>query len=96
MKKLILYGASSIGRLAKQTVEELGYNVVGFIDKRADEISSYMGLPVWKLEDVPTECKDAAIFVSVKNVFEHEKIALKLRQYFGSTKKLVSKNAIKP
>ena len=82
MKKCILYGAASIGNIAKQSLENCGIEVLGYIDKRAFELQEYNGLPVWELETIPLEFINAEIFiyVSVKNVFEHEKIALQLKE----------------
>ena len=82
MKKCILYGAASIGNLAKGSLEKCGFEVLGYIDKRAFELVFYNGLPVWELEDIPAEYvnSDMIIYISVKNVFEHEKIAIDLME----------------
>ncbi len=80
MKKFLLYGAASIGGIVKDTLESCGYDVVGYIDKRAHEMKQYNGLPVWSLHNVPEigyESK-TVIYIAVKNVFEHEKIAKQL------------------
>jgi hypothetical protein len=76
----ILYGAASIGNIAKESLEKSGFSVIGYIDKRAFELSSYNDLPVWSLEDIPKEYINSktCVFISVKNVFEHEEIAEKL------------------
>ena len=55
MKKCILYGAASIGNIAKQSLENCGIEVLGYIDKRAFELQEYNGLPVWELETIPLE-----------------------------------------
>ena len=49
-KKYILYGAASIGNIAKGTLEKCGVEIIGYIDKRAHEIASYNGLPVWEMD----------------------------------------------
>lgn len=82
MEKYILYGAASIGDLAKESLEKSGLEVIGYIDKRAFELSEFNGLRVWSIESVPSEYVNAGtvVYISVKNVFEHENIALLLRE----------------
>lgn len=82
MKKCILYGAASIGNLAKKSLEKCGFEILGYIDKRAFEMSSYNELPVWGLDNVPTEYvnSNTIIYIAVKNVFEHERIVLDLAE----------------
>lgn len=73
----ILYGAASIGNLVKEALDKCGVTIVGYIDKRAYELTVYNGLPVWDIETVPEEYRTSStyVYISVKNVFEHEKIA---------------------
>ncbi len=80
MKNYILYGAASIGNIAKESLEQCGLQVVGYIDKRAFELSVYNELPVWGIDSVPDQYmnEDTVVYVSVKNVFEHEAIAANL------------------
>lgn len=74
---IILYGAAAIGNIMYNVLFSQGYNVKGFIDKRADEITDYLNLPVWKIEDNSLDRNDIVI-ISVKNVFEHEQIVEQL------------------
>lgn len=77
-KGIILYGAASIGLLSYEALVSLGYNIVCYIDKRADDIRSFQGLPVYRINDsVLDEMKNDnyVVYVSVKNVFEHTNIA---------------------
>lgn len=76
-KNYILYGAASIGNIAKKTLESMGLKVIGYIDQRAYELPIYNGLPVWGLDQIPSVYinSETVVFISVKNVFEHEKIA---------------------
>ena len=78
-KEIILYGAASIGNLAFDWFEDAGFHVAGYIDKRGNEIDSLRGRPVYSLSDEKVESfKNSnryAVFVSVKNVFEHSNIA---------------------
>lgn len=62
------------------------YNVVGFIDKRAQDIKECLGLPVYSLEELRKSVKeDTVIFVAVKNVYYHEDIVESLNSlgYFN-------------
>lgn len=76
MKSYIIYGAAAIGDLVKVSLEKCRFHVTGYIDRRAFELKSYNGLPVWSLENVPEQyvTEDTVVFVGVKNVFEHERI----------------------
>lgn len=78
IKRVLLYGAASIGMLIYNVFEENNFEIIGYIDKRAKEMDSFMGKPVWSLHDdsLKKHINDNAfVFVSVKNVFEHSKIA---------------------
>lgn len=74
---ILLYGAAAIGNIMYNTLSSQGYNVNGFVDKRADEITNYLGYPVWKIEEKSLD-RNSIVIVSVKNVFEHEQIVDRL------------------
>ena len=76
MKHFIIYGAASIGNLAKNALEKCNAKIIGYIDKRAFELESFNQLPVWEIDNVPEKyiSQQIIVFVGVKNVFEHEKI----------------------
>lgn len=78
----ILYGAASLGGIARHALERGGFHVAGYIDKRAFELSSYKGIPVWGADSVPEKYKNSRTFIliSVKNVFEHEAVAQMLTE----------------
>ncbi|MCM1258664.1 MAG: hypothetical protein NC307_12520 [Roseburia sp.] len=78
--RLLLYGAASFGTLLFEKLQHSKYFVEGFIDQRADEIPGLKGKPVYSIQDAVLQFSDADIIVviSVKNVFEHSKIAAKL------------------
>ena len=78
--EIILYGAASIGILVYRIFIDNGFNVIGFVDKRANEIHELYGLPVWTIDEIPETIrkKDIVFFVSIKNVFEHEEIVKKI------------------
>ncbi len=75
---ILLYGAASIGSLMYDRLTDAGYTVIGFLDKRGDEIGRFCGLPVWTPDTLPDKLKKdetLVVFFSVKNVFEHDAIA---------------------
>lgn len=77
---ILLYGAASIGVLFSRYLNAEGFNVVGYIDKRANEIGEFLGKPTYEMDDcrlnqIKGKC---IIIVSVKNVFEHSAIAQQL------------------
>lgn len=79
--QVILYGAATTGAILYRCFMEHGYQVVAFIDKRADETESYYGLPVISLQEAEkwfSQIPEAIVVIAVKNVFEHEKIAKEL------------------
>lgn len=82
MKNYILYGAAGFGRLIGNSLKECGINVVGYVDKRAFELSTWNNLPVWSICDIPQKytASDTVIYISVKNVFEHEQIVAEFRE----------------
>ena len=71
--EIYLYGAASIGKILYENLTSYNITPKAFIDKRADEIKSFMGIPVINISDVPVKEKTVVI-VSVKNVFEHNSI----------------------
>lgn len=79
--KIILYGASYIGKVTGTALLERGFSVIAFIDQRADEIQQCLGLPVYTISKAKEMLSpDSVIYVAVKNVFYHEEIAGNLRE----------------
>ncbi|MBC8486366.1 MAG: hypothetical protein H8D45_10040 [Bacteroidetes bacterium] len=74
---VVIYGAAAAGLRGYHSLKTMNqYNVVGFFDKRADEIVTQCGLPVWFPEaKLPYKKAGLLVIICVKNVFEHEKIA---------------------
>lgn len=70
---IYLYGAASIGIIVYNNLIKNEIKINGFIDKRAKEIKSFCGLPVYELTD-PKISRTDIVYLSVKNVFEHEEI----------------------
>lgn len=80
-KKILLYGAASRGSIVKDICERNNCRVFGFIDQRAAEIKQFCNLPVYSLTDLAdniTDKDDFLIYINLKNVFEHDKVALQL------------------
>lgn len=78
--RLLLYGAASFGTLLYEKLQKSDFVVEGFIDQRADEIPELKGKAVYSIQEAATQFSDSdiTVVISVKNVFEHSKIALKL------------------
>lgn len=78
--RIVLYGAATIGILLYERLSYGGFNIIGFIDKRADELKDHNGKPVYAISD-EIDCKeDVIVIVAVKNVFEHSRIAKQLKR----------------
>jgi len=78
--RVLLYGAAHVGtQIYKRLSGQI--NIIAFLDKRADEIAEYMGLPVYapSSDIVGADIKTSSVVVvCVKNIFEHEMIAQNL------------------
>lgn len=70
---IYLYGAASIGAIVYKNLLKNDIRIKGFIDKRADEIQNFCGLPVFEFTN-PKILRSDIVFLAVKNVFEHEEI----------------------
>ena len=81
--RIWLYGAATMGVITAHYLEEQGYFVEGFIDKRADEIAELNGKPVLSLHQVAefSEKEQIVVILTVKNVFEHERIAIEMVEF---------------
>lgn len=74
---IIIYGAATQGIILFNRLKNK-LKIDGFIDKRADEINTIDGVPVWSLESKElTEniFENTVIIIAVKNVFQHLEIA---------------------
>lgn len=77
---IYIYGAGGNGI---QLAALIGPHVqeIIFIDERANEIKGKINFPVYKLEEINiVDNATSVVIVSIKNVFEHHKIASALRQ----------------
>ena len=84
---ILIYGAATTGRIFFEILQKHGLGVSAFIDQRADEIPSYLGLEVLSVGEAKERFLlergthvngQAVVIVAVKNVFEHERIARRL------------------
>lgn len=72
----VIYGAATTGAIMYRNLIEQGYRVSCFLDRRYDEIHSYLDLPVRSVKDfTQEEDKNIIIIIAIKNVFAHEDIA---------------------
>lgn len=79
--KVVIYGAATTGAIIHSVFMKEGFEVIAFVDKRADEIDSYYGLPVLNLEqteELLKENEEIIVIIGIKNVFEHEAIARRM------------------
>lgn len=70
---IIIYGAGQQGRQVGQDFCKAGYRVIGFIDKRANEIMCCDNLPV-----MDTECdinKDWVLIITLQDGNKHKEVA---------------------
>lgn len=74
---VVLYGAATTGAILYDNLTRRGFRVDAFMDRRADEIEEYRGLPVWDAAAGGRYAgpRGSVAVVAVKNVFEHERIA---------------------
>ena len=64
---IVIYGASYIGSVTGRSLIQKGYQVVAFIDNRAEEIGTCVGRPVYTIDVFRTVFdNDVIIFVAVK------------------------------
>ena len=80
--RYIIYGAAEGGKRVYQNMSCCGYSVLGFFDRRAQEIGSLYGLPVFDPETYQhNDTEHTVIIISVRTPFEHEAIATYLHKF---------------
>lgn len=79
-KEILIYGAGSTAKILAEQILKEKLNIVGFIDKRADLIKSFMDKKVYDLDALSCflEKDNYVIIITTRNVFEHSSIANKL------------------
>lgn len=82
--RIWLYGAATTGVLTNSYLNKYGYEIEGFIDKRAEEIKTLCNKKVLSLGELASANEDLGniiVLIAVKNVFEHERIVADLIRY---------------
>lgn len=80
-EKILLYGAATRGNILLDIFQRKGYQVTAFVDQRAHEIKTYCDLPVYTISELSTRISgksEYAVYIDLKNVFEHDSVALEL------------------
>lgn len=78
---VLLYGAATAGSIMLKKLQDAGFHVAGFLDKRADEIRDFYGLKVCEASQSDVFSKESVVIIAVKNVFEHSRIVQILKKY---------------
>lgn len=73
--KFFLYGAASIGKIIFSNLIKQQIAVEGFIDKRAQELDTFLDTKVFTFDEFRLLDFESVIIIAVKNVFEHYQIA---------------------
>ncbi len=69
-----LYGAGTLGKILGEFLLKKGFIIEGYIDKRANELTSLLHIPVITLNDLGEDTSNVCVIIAIKDVFEHEKI----------------------
>lgn len=77
-KKIMIYGAGSLGKHCSGVLKATGIEVEAYIDKRADTFKEYEGRKIFHIEDVKNfnHKEEYCIIVAIRNVFEHSQLVL--------------------
>jgi FlaA1/EpsC-like NDP-sugar epimerase len=65
-RKVYIYGAGIFGNQLYDSLDKTQIEVVGFIDRSANEIG--VGVPIYRLEDVDNANADAVVVTVIKNM----------------------------
>lgn len=77
-KKILIYGAGSLGITCHNILRKANIQVAAYIDKRADTLKEYEGYKVYAVNEL-SEWKDKdkyCIIIAIRNVFDHSQLAL--------------------
>ena len=70
-----IYGAGTLGKLVGEYLLKEDVRIQGYIDKRAMEVKTLIGISVYDLNVLKKNYVDnICIIIAIKDVFEHEKI----------------------
>ena len=75
---IVIYGAGERGQDIAKNMAEKGYNVIGYIDRRATQSEMCRSLPVWRCE--PENIRDYVLVISLQDGMKHREVA---EYYFG-------------
>lgn len=77
-KKILIYGAGSLGVRCNEVLKKAKINTEAYIDKRADTFTECQGRKILRIEDLKQlEHKEKyCIIVAIRNVFEHSQLVL--------------------
>ena len=82
-KKVLIYGAGSVGKVVSDTLDKAEIVIAAYIDKRANVIQESNNRPVFapnQLDEVIKDKDNYVIIITIRNVFEHSSLA----EYFAS------------
>lgn len=77
---ILLYGYSKLDFAINKFDElhEAGYNVLGYIDRNAKELKKEINIPVWSLDELTGQMKEAVVILMLQNGMLHPKVAQSL------------------
>ena len=70
---VVIYGAGERGQSIAKNMSEKGYNVIGYIDRRATQSEMCGCLPVWSCE--PENIRDYVLVISLQDGMKHREVA---------------------
>lgn len=80
--QILIYGAGMVGKRLLRQMQQQNLSVAGFIDRRGKEIKTLEKIPVYSLEELQNrfqQKENYLIFLTIKNVFQHNEIVMSLR-----------------
>lgn len=77
-KKILIYGAGSLGMRCNGILKTAGIDVEAYIDKRADTFTECAGRKILRIEELNgfEHKEEYCIIVAIRNVFEHSQLVL--------------------
>lgn len=77
-KKILIYGAGSLGMRCNGILKATGIETEAYIDKRADTFTECDGRKIFRIEEMKgfEHKEEYCIIVAIRNVFEHSQLVL--------------------
>ena len=77
-KKILIYGAGSLGTRCNGILKTAGIETEAYIDKRADTFTECDGRKIFRIEEMKgfEHKEEYCIIVAIRNVFEHSQLVL--------------------